>query len=169
MPSRCVHCHRQFAVNPRLKGQQQYCGRPNCQRARKAAWKRDKTAADPLWREDCRLKNKKWAEENPDYWQRYRQKNPRYATRNRQMQRLRNYRNRSEKRLSGHKVIAKVDALAEIKSQLKQPVGEYWLVPVIAKVDALRVKVSVISEDYSDCKERLDRQTPWPEVFQESQ
>jgi hypothetical protein len=121
---------------------------PDCRRAKKAAWKREKMRTEPDFKLGQQLSNKKWAKANPHYWKEYRQKNPEKTERNRQLQIVRN-RRRSKKpnraSASDLPVIAKVDAL---KSNKFKPIGQYYLVPMIAKVDALKVRIYEISECY---------------------
>ncbi len=113
--------------------------KPGCQRARKAAWKRYKMHTDPDYRFNQKLSNQKWAKAHPGYWNAYRKRHPENARRNRLLQAIRNRRRRT-----GHQpdadpnLIAKVDASIVNKSKT---VGQYWLVPVIAKVDALKVNI----------------------------
>jgi hypothetical protein len=45
----CWHCGRFFPKSPRHKAQY-YCLKPECQKARKAAWKRKKMREDPEYR-----------------------------------------------------------------------------------------------------------------------
>ena len=52
---RCVHCRCLFVLNPRLKDQR-YCGRIECQRARKRHWQRTKMAADADYQLNLRLR-----------------------------------------------------------------------------------------------------------------
>jgi len=59
------------------------------------------------------------------------------AERNRLLQAIRNRRRRHPLEVD-HQLIAKVDA--SIVNKFKA-VGQYWLVPVIAKVDALKVNI----------------------------
>lgn len=103
---------------------------------------------DPDYRFNQTLSNKKWAEANPDYWKEYRKKNPEKVERNRILQTIRN-RRRSKNQDVNAKVdtslIAKVDAS---KSSNFRLVGQFWLVPVIAKVDALKVNIHEISTPY---------------------
>jgi len=45
----CFNCADAFIPSPRQKNQK-YCGKPECQRARKTAWQRYKMAIDPDYR-----------------------------------------------------------------------------------------------------------------------
>lgn len=143
----CWHCGDLFPKSPRHK-EQYYCGKPVCRRAKKAAWKRKKMKEDPEYRLNQKLSNKKWAEANPGYWREYRRRNPEKAERNRILQRIRNRRRprRSQADARGHpSLIAKVDA--SISSKIKV-FGQFYIVPVIAKVDALKVYIYEIPTPY---------------------
>ena len=134
----CCSCGDVFERSVRHKNQC-YCSKPTCQRARKAAWKRYKMRTDPEYKFNQTVSNKKWAKSNPGYWKSYRQQHPEKAERNRMLQSIRNRRRSSnQKNRSDEKLIAKVDA--SIVNEFKVA-GQYWLVPVIAKVDALKVNI----------------------------
>lgn len=143
----CVHCYDFFTPSLRHKNQC-YCMKPECRRARKAAWKRHKMSTDPKFKADHRLSCKKWARRNPGYWKEYRKRNPKKAQRNRMLQSIRN-RRRKKAIQSSHcgnqNLIAKVDASITNNFSV---VGQFWLVPVIAKVDALKVNIFELSSPY---------------------
>jgi uncharacterized protein (DUF4415 family) len=85
------------------------------------------------------LSNKKWFKAHPGYWKAYRQRHPDKAERNRMLQTIRNRRRRTKRQnRSNQELIAKVDASIVNKFKV---VGQYWLVPVIAKVDVLKVNI----------------------------
>ncbi len=136
----CCSCGDVFEHSVRHKNQC-YCSKPVCQRARKAAWKRYKMRTDPEYKFNQTVSNKKWAKANPRYWKTYRRMHPQKAERNRMLQSIRN-RRRTHKPGEPSELdtmpIAKVDA--SIINQFKV-VGQYWLVPLIAKVDALKVNI----------------------------
>jgi uncharacterized protein (DUF4415 family) len=134
----CCSCGDVFERSVRHKNQC-YCSKPTCRQARKAAWKRYKMRTDPEYKFNQTVSNKKWAKANAGYWKAYRQQHPEKAERNRMLQSIRNRRRSSElENRSDEKLIAKVDA--SIVNNFKV-VGQYWLVPVIAKVDALKVNI----------------------------
>jgi len=135
----CVHCGTFFL---RRNKKQNYCSFPGCQKARKAAWQRNKLRSDPEYRESQRISNKKWQRNNPDYWKRYRQNNPDKAARNRTLQRLRNKRRSSFANVN-NQLIAKMDASNCNCDALS---GQYWLVPMIAKMDAMKIYIHVVPE-----------------------
>jgi hypothetical protein len=100
---------------------------------------------DPEYRLNQKMSNKIWSEAHPGYWKAYRERNPEKAERNRMLQKIRN-RRRAQRR-AAHGVndlglIAKVDP--SIPGKIKV-VGQFWMVPVIAKVDALKVHIYEIS------------------------
>jgi len=132
----CSNCGHFFPANPRIKNQK-YCKRPKCQRARRAAWQRNKLATDPEYRVDQKLSWQKWAKSHPDYWNLYRKNHPEKTERNRMLQAIRN-RNRKKQA----PMIAKMDASKPLQFS---PVGEFFLVPLIAKMDALKVKIIPVS------------------------
>jgi hypothetical protein len=121
---------------------------PPCRRAKKAVWKRKKMREDPDYRLNQKLSNRKWAEANPGYWKEYRKANPEKAERNRILQKVRNMRRTKKEKGDGRadpSLIAKVDS--SIPKRIKV-VGQYWMVPVIAKVDALKVYIYEIPASY---------------------
>jgi hypothetical protein len=103
---------------------------------------------DVEYRLNQKLSNKKWAEANPEYWKDYRSNNPDKAERNRILQIIRN-RRRSKKVKANARgdpsLIAKVDTSIPSKINI---VGQFWMVPVIAKVDALKVYIYEIPVSY---------------------
>ena len=134
----CWHCGDLFPKSPRHK-RQYYCKKPDCQKARKAAWKRKKMREDPEYRLNQKTSNRAWAEAHPGYWKEYRKRHPEKAQRNRILQRIRNRRRSKENKVDAKEdcpLIAKVDAPSSPKIKVA---GEFWMVPVIAKVDALKV------------------------------
>lgn len=135
----CAHCGRDFLPNPRVKSQR-FCNRPECQRLRKALWQRQKLAADPDYQANQRDCWKSWRQRHPDYWQKYRQRHPGVRQRNRLLQRVRNMK-RSPSRRGNMDVIANMDALTPCFSY--KP-GPYYLVPPIANMDAIPLKVFII-------------------------
>jgi hypothetical protein len=141
----CCHCGDFFAPSPRHKNQV-YCSKPTCRRARKAAWKRNKMQTDSDYRYNRKLANQKWLKDHPGYWKSYRSEHQEYVKRNRILQQIRNRRRSHHSQANGQKnLIAKVDASIFPKNRL---VGQFYLVPVIAKVDPLKVNIFDISSPY---------------------
>jgi len=128
----CVYCGKFFIPRNR---RQNYCSQPGCQRGRKAAWQRYKLKADEDYRSQQKLSNQKWLQSNSGYWKQYRQRNPDKTERNRILQTIRNRKNRQFKNptdSSGNRLIAKMDVRKPYHFNL---VGQFYLVPVIAKMD----------------------------------
>ena len=138
----CACCGKQKLANPKLKGSQFYCGDHDCQKARKAAWQRQKMASDPEYRADQKEGLKKWRKNRPldQYQKQYRQCHPEYVEWNRQAQKLRN----QKRSKTSSEMIVKMDALTDLKTDT------YLLTPLrknragkIVKMDALLVELSV--------------------------
>jgi hypothetical protein len=138
----CVHCGKFFI--PRNRNQN-YCTEADCQRARKAAWHRYKMKTDVDYRAQQQLSNEKWVNKTPGYWRRYRQQHPDKAERNRALQHIRNRRNRQSDQDPPFAVIAKMDARKSYDFDL---LGQFYLVPVIAKMDVSKVNIYIISKGY---------------------
>ena len=141
----CCHCGGYFLPDPRQKNPR-YCRKLECQRARKAAWQRETIRGDPDYRANQKRCRQDWCKAHPDYWKEYRQKHPDQARRNRDLQRVRNvrYRNRRRDDPPGMKdsMIAKMDASEHFGTPSRASFsGQFWLVPVIAKMDALKVNI----------------------------
>ena len=135
----CVYCGDLLDASPRHKNQIA-CKKPECQRAKKAEWQRHKMKTDPVYNASQKISQKEWVRANPGYWKKYRNKNPDKTERNKVLQSVRNRKTRSKK--SGTKMdmplIAKMDAS---KSDDFQALGQFWLVPVVAKMDSLKVNI----------------------------
>ena len=133
---RCVHCGCRFVPDPRVKNQR-YCGKIECQRARKRLWQRQKLAKDHDYQANKLDCQKAWRSRNPSYWKNWRARHPSYVERNRMLQKSRRNRQRSG--------VAKMDALRSL-SEIKT--GSYYLVPShlesVAKMDTSAHKVQLI-------------------------
>ena len=136
-PIPCPCCDKFFVPRNRL---QTFCSRPACQKARKALWQKNKLATDPEYKKDQQLSNQKWLSNRPGYWTEYRQKNPEKAERNRVLQRIRNQRKQPVKAVG----IAKMDARKTSNHSL---LGEFWLVPAIAKMDPVKIFITTAPGD----------------------
>jgi len=136
----CVYCGDLFDLSPRYKNQTA-CKKEECQRAKKAAWQRHKMRTDPDYRFNQKVSQRQWVEAHPGYWQEYRKRKPEKAERNRILQSIRN-RRRSKKGKADARgdrsLIAKMDAS---KHDNFEVLGQFWMVPVIAKMDALKVNL----------------------------
>ena len=142
----CVYCGDYFDPSPRHKNQTA-CKKLKCQRAKKAAWQRYRLGTDPIYRANQISSQQQWVEANPGYWTKYRRRNPKSAERNRilQFQRNRKARSSSDDANADQGLIAKMDAS---KSDYFQILGQFWLLPVIAKMDALKVNIVKIPRYY---------------------
>ena len=132
-PLPCVNCGTFFV--PRNQDQN-YCSNKACQRARKANWEKQQRRTNPSFNQNRRLSQKKWLENTPGYWKDYRHRNPGQVERNRTLQKVRNRSRKSEKSAPSKIVIAKTDARRSPEINLS---GPFWLVPVIAKTDAVKI------------------------------
>lgn len=136
----CTHCKETVPANPRNK-EQKYCGKPACQRARKTAWEKRKIMTDPVYRANRKESQKNWTQNNQGYWKDYRKRKPQKAQRNCILQTVRNRKRTKPAPDIVHRLpekIAKVDALEAPPPKLS---GTFWLVPKIAKMDALQVQI----------------------------
>ena len=135
----CFYCGAFFDPSPRHKNQSA-CKKVKCQRAKKAARQRHKIKTDPIYAANQKSSQQQWANANPGYWKQYRKKNPEKAERNRIGQAIRNRKARSASDVTKMEplLIAKMDAS---KSDNFQVLGQFWLLPVIAKMDALKVNI----------------------------
>lgn len=86
-PCRCRRfCQQPFEAS-KFRPDQSICGRPECQRRRRADYHRRKIAIDPLYAQVVRESRKKWRDANPDYQKRYRQSHQAAVEHNRRTQR----------------------------------------------------------------------------------
>jgi len=99
---------------------------------------------NPDYRTAQNFSKQKWAAKNPGYWKTYRDQNPEKALRNRILQTIRN-RRRSANKKSDDVPIAKMDVRINMDFQ---PVGQFWLVPLIAKMDATKVNIYTITDTW---------------------
>jgi len=95
---------------------------------------------DPDYRFNQKLCQRQWVQSRPGYWKAYRDNHPEKAQRNRILQAIRNRRAKSahEDEKGDPPLIAKMDAS---KSDNFEVLGQFWMVPVIAKMDALKVNL----------------------------
>ena len=143
----CCHCGKYFIPDPRQKNQR-YCKDGKCQRARKSSWQRGRMKSDPVYRANQKQSQADWLSNNGDYWKRYRVDHPEQADRNRALQKVRNQhrRLRSAVKMDGLG-IAKMDASKPGKSSVGSCLpGSFWLVPSIAKMDAIKVNLYLIPD-----------------------
>jgi hypothetical protein len=155
----CKLCGEGFLIKRNPK--QQYCGKPDCQRARKNHWRCNRRRYDEDYITNQNSANRRWQANHPDYWKQYRASHPDYMQRNREQQRIRDGTAKTHVQPPANEDashLAKSDALNE-KNFIQS--GCYWLIPQVdnplAKSDALRVEISVITTGYAvsneSCKE----------------
>lgn len=85
---RCRYCQQSFQPSP-SHPDQVVCSRRECQRQRRADYRRQKLASDPVYAEKCRQSARQWRKQHPDYWDQYRQAHPDSVDRNRDQQQAR--------------------------------------------------------------------------------
>ena len=144
----CKGCGLLKPVNIHLKGNQDYCRNPECQRKRKRLWQKEKMA-DAGYRKKRLLSQKRWRAQRPAdrYQAQYRQTHPQYVDKNRVQQRIRNQQRRKQAvaDTAQGELIVKTDALTNIKS------GTYLLTPYasqkIVKMDAYLVQLQLLRKD----------------------
>ncbi len=140
----CKNCCKQKPANPRLKGNQLYCSAPNCQRARKRAWQKQKMIQDSQYHEQQVACLKKWRKTYPldKYQKEYRKKHPDYVKRNRDLQKKRNANQSKKAELIK---IVKMDALKKQSEKLYTCVMNPYKIDSsgkIVKMDALIVQLA---------------------------
>ncbi len=139
----CIHCGQPFK---RHSNTQEYCGKADCQKARKAKWRRDELNKNPKFKAEQKQAHQDWKDKRPrDYWKNYRKRTVEKTERNRILQRMRNQRRRAfnnEKKfiLAASKNIAKI-----APSKL------------IAKIDVVRANILVIPDRSTSSKWELQR------------
>lgn len=135
----CVHCGDEFEPDKRVRDQK-YCGKEDCQRTRRAIWRRGKMMTDPDYRDNQKRCQTEWLEKNKGYYKKYRERHPEKAERNRILQKGRD----AIRRKNGlNKLLAKIDA---IQDRLSRPCGGIFrIVPqgdeLLAKIDAMTVEL----------------------------
>ena len=104
----CKNCHNMKTMNPRLKGNQNYCGDKQCQQARKSSWQKNKMKTNSAYRNKQYQSMERWRKRKPlhRYQKNYRTTHPQYVDENRTKQTIRN-----QKRSSVAKIV-KMDALS---------------------------------------------------------
>jgi hypothetical protein len=142
----CTYCGDFFDPSPRHKNQTA-CKKIKCQLAKKAAWQRFRMKTDPVYNANQKSSQQKWLKTTPGYWKAYRRRKPEKAERNRILQTIRNRKARassSDAKMDAP-VIAKMDPS---KFDNFKVLGQFWLIPVIAKMDALKVNIVKIPRCY---------------------
>ena len=102
---------------------------------------------DPAYQANQKQAQAEWLQGNEGYWKGYREAHPEQAERNRILQRIRNKRRRSHRvvRMDAS-MIAKMDASRSKETSSKLSFyGQFWLIPEIAKMDAIKVNLCQIT------------------------
>jgi endogenous inhibitor of DNA gyrase (YacG/DUF329 family) len=94
----CKHCGKEVPRNPRIKKNQDYCSKKDCQRARMRNWKKRQYSNNQTYREKCLESQRLWRKNYPshEYQRDYRKKHPEYVNRNRELQKKRNKKRRKQ-------------------------------------------------------------------------
>jgi len=145
----CCYCKEEIKTNPRLKGNQKYCGKSDCRRARKRLWQYEKMKSDQDYRGKQIDNTKRWQKKRhwDNYMSGYRQNNPEYVKMNSQKQTERNKtRSRRGKEEKAAKIV-KMDSL--LASPVKTNTYEMTRLArdstgKIVKVDSLMVELKQI-------------------------
>jgi hypothetical protein len=139
----CAHCRHPLPLSTKNLNQK-YCGQPECQKARKRLWQKQKMASDPAYRENQRQANNEWLKKNPQYWDQYRQNRPEYTNRNRE---------KSKERMRIRRQVSYVVYMfAKMDASIVDPTrlsGYYALIPLgemFAKMDARLVQLTIKPE-----------------------
>jgi hypothetical protein len=146
----CLCCGKLFSARNAV---QTYCSEAACQRKRKKKWQDQKLTTDGAYKGNKADAQRRWHTNHSNYWRTYRERHPEYVARNREFQRKRNKRRGipppGGAPLQSPPMIAKMDATPRVDVALPLKSGTYKLipfrVPLIAKMDAIVVELSVIS------------------------
>lgn len=136
----CIYCGDLFDPSPRHRNQTA-CKKAKCQREKKAVWQRHKMRTDPIYRSNQEISQRQWARTNPGYWKQYRKSNPEKAERNRILQTIRNRRRSGQGDCDAKMEASSIAKMDASRSDSFQMLGQFWLIPVIAKMDALKVNI----------------------------
>ena len=144
--NRCSIC-RMFFTPAKRHPHQTVCFNPKCRREKRNRWQKRKMKMDPDYRANQKQANQNWRKNHPEYYQTYRKKHPDRTGRNRLLQKVRNCRRLKQQpvpfKLDLNELIAKMDV---VKNSSDANHGVFWLVPMIAKMDPVRVYPYYISD-----------------------
>jgi hypothetical protein len=150
----CKGCNTAKPINPKLKGNQKYCGDRKCQRKRKAAWQKHKMTTDVNYKQSQQELVQQWRVNKPahKYQSQYRKNHPSYVTINRDKQRIRNQQRRVK---LFEEVIVKMDALTFKEPMIcaMTPV-EMDATGKIVKMDTLLVQLQLYQRNCEACFSR---------------
>lgn len=101
---------------------------------------------DPAYQANQKQAQAEWLQGNEEYWKGYREAHPEQAERNRVLQKVRNRRRSTGIVRMDASMIAKMDASRSRETSSKLSFyGQFWLVPEIAKMDAIKVNLCQIT------------------------
>jgi len=133
---RCRWCGELFTPDPRTKGKQRYCSRPECQtkrqRLNESAWR----IKNPDCMEYQRRQSRDWHINHPDYSRKRRLKYPRLLKINRDNTRLRMRKIRSQRLFDKSKVIL-TELVARQADKCYLTHGYRWLMVRLTKASPL--------------------------------
>jgi len=103
----CLGCGGEEEMNPRLKGNQKYCGEAKSQKARKAKWQQERMKTNREYKNSQEGCVQRWRKEKPlhQYQHEYRSDHPDYVKINRQQQKQRNRKRRERDKMARSKKI----------------------------------------------------------------
>lgn len=137
----CAACGKSFPARTQTP-RQRYCSQPDCQRARRSQWQKEKRRNDPDYAENQARAQQAWSNRNSDYWKNYRAAHPDYVEQNRKMQHARN----------AHSSTIKRGEIAKMDSSNRPPplsAGIYQMTSLpqagFAKMDVWMVELRVVS------------------------
>lgn len=140
----CSNCAELFTPSSR-HGNQTFCMKPQCRKARKASLQREKMKTDPDYRADQKLSKKKWSASRPDYWKEYRKDNSDKAERNRLLQTVRNGKRKKGKEAATRDASRPSARKAAWGKETFSVCGRCWLIPMSPKAAPLDVRIVTIS------------------------
>lgn len=147
----CVHCGKEVAANPCLKGNQSYCNLLACQNARKKKWYQSKIDSDPSYAARQQNSKRNWRKNKPGhaYQKQYRETHPDYVLMNREQQRQRNRKRRLLEKQHLSQKIVKIDTLSGLprgSKRYKMRVLTPDVSEKIVKIDAFLIELQEYQE-----------------------
>ena len=132
----CLACAVLFEPDPRTKGNQKYCSKPNCQTIRQRKNEKNWRKRNPECLEQQRQQTRKWFKTHPKYSFQRRQKNPRVAKSNHMNTRVRMKKIRQIRLFDKSKVIlTQLSGNKEVRCYLTR--GNQWLYMRLTKASPL--------------------------------
>ena len=134
----CEICREGFVHSVRHP-KQKICFNKYCKKAHKAKWQKARMENDIDYFQNQKQANENWRKNNPDYSKTYRENHPKSVLRNQLTQKIRNLKRVTAQRkhpVKNNEMIARMDLVKPA------PIGdgaEFWLVPVTAKMDPVKV------------------------------